>query len=322
MWAYLSTLLAAVAATVVLLVALLLKYLPHDYLAKAGLACHVDTSCEAALPVWALPAFPLLVGGVLLGVGVHGAASLCAQLGCTTALRNAVARVPSVAAGRLCLSLRLEGRVIIVHERSLVAYTMGFLRPRVVISDSLLETLDADEIQAVLSHEEGHLAGLDNLLILVAQTLAHAFALVPGVRFSHARLRRALELAADSYARRATGDPLAVASSLQKFAWRPARVTGSVSLGTASFADDGHVVERIHGLLGEESTHAWRRWFAGAALLLTLVFGVFAGSALAFTDVGFGPSDECGGSHQSLPAVSTAAAGLGVGSAAGGHLTH
>lgn len=320
-WAYLSTLLAAVGATVVLLVALLLKYLPHDYLAKAGLVCHVDTSCKAALPVWAVPAFPLLVAGALLGLGVYAAASLCAQLGCTTALRNAVARVPPVGTGWLCLSSRLEGRVIIVHERSLVSYTMGFLRPRVVISDSLLETLDADEIRAVLSHEEGHLAGRDNVLILVAQTLAHAFVLVPGVRFSHARLRRALELAADSYARRATGDPLAVASSLQKCARRPVPAR-SVALGTASFADDGHVVERIHGLLGEEPTYAWRRWLAGAALLLTLVFGVFAGSALAFTDVGLGSSADCGGGHQVPAASSIAVHGFGDGSAAGGHLAH
>ena len=51
------------------------------------------------------------------------------------------------------------------------------------------------------------------------------------------------------------------------------------------------------------SRGAWRRWFAGAALLLTLVFGVFAGSALAFTDVGFGSRGDCGDSHQAAPAV-------------------
>jgi Peptidase family M48 len=320
-WVYLSALLAAVSATVVLLVAILLKYLPQDYLAKAGLVCHMNTSCEAALPVWAVPAFPLLVGGALLGVGVYGAASFCAQLGYSTALRKAVARAPSAAGARLHLSPQLDGRVIIVDEPSLVSYTIGFLRPRVVISDGLLETLEVDEIQAVLSHEEGHLAGRDNLLILVAQTLAHAFVLVPGVRFSYARLRRALELAADSYARRATGDPLVVASSLQKFA-RRLGVPASVSLGTAYFADDGHVVERIHGLLGEESTYAWRRWVATSALVLALVFGVFAGSALAFTDVGFGTSADCGGSHRGSPAVSTLAPVLRVGSATGDHLAH
>lgn len=321
MWAYLSTLLAAVGATVVLLVSLLLKYLPHDYLAKAGLVCHVDTSCEAGLPVWALPAFPLLVAGALLGVGVYAAASLCAQLGCSATLCRAVARVPPACPAWLRLSPRLDGRVIIVHERSLVSYTIGFLHPHVVISDGLLETLDVDEVQAVLSHEEAHLSGRDNLLILVTQTLAHAFVLVPGVRFSYARLRRALELAADSHARRTTGDPLVVASSLQKFAWRLG-VSGSGSLGTAAFADEGHVVERIHGLLGEESTWAWRRWFTGAALALTLVFGIFAGSALAFTDVGFGPSADCGAGHQSSPAVSSVAPGLGIGSAASAHLAH
>jgi hypothetical protein len=145
--------------------------------------------------------------------------------------------------------------------------------------------------------------------------------LVPGVRFSYARLRRAQELAADSYARRTTGDPLVVASSLQKFA-RRLDVAGSGSLVTASFADEGHVVERIRGLLDEESTHAWRRWFAGAALLLTLVFGVFAGNALAFTDVGFGSSGDCGAGHRGPAAVSTVAPGLGVGSAASDHFAH
>lgn len=321
MWAYVSALLAAAAATVLLLVALLLKYLPHDYLAKAGLVCHVDTSCVAALPVWALPAFPLLVAGALLGVGLYAAVSLCAQLGCSSALQKAVAHAPRAGAARPPLSARLDGRVAIIHDRSLVSYTIGFLSPRVVISDGLLETLDGDEVQAVLSHEEGHVAGRDNLLILVAHTVAHAFVLVPGVRLSYRRLRRALELAADSYARRTTGDPLAVASSLQKFA----RVSGAhapVALGAASFADEGHVVERIHGLLSEDFVSAWRRWFAGAALLLALVFGVFAGSALAFTDVGFGSPGDCGSSHQASPAVSAVALGLGVGSAACDHLAH
>ncbi len=314
MWAYLSALLAAVGATVVLLVAVLLKYLPHDYLAKAGLVCHTAASCAVDLPVWAVPAVPLLVGGALLGVGVYGVASLCAQLGCSSALRAALEHSPASSAPRLHLSPRLEGRVIVVRERRLVSYTIGLLRPRVVISNGLLDTLDADEIQAVLSHEEGHLAGRDNLLILVARTLAHAFVLVPGVRFSYARLRRALELAADSYARRATGDPLVVASSLQKFA-RRLTVPGSAPLVTAAFADEGHVVERIQGLLGEEPTYRWRRWFAGAALFLTLVFGAFAGSALAFTDVGFGSSDDCGSGHESASVVSSALPGLSVGEA-------
>jgi Zn-dependent protease with chaperone function len=311
-WAYLSALLAAVGATVVLLVALLLKYLPHDYLAKAGLVCHTDTSCAPSLPVWAAPAFPLLVGGALLGVGVYGVASLCAQLGCSHALRAALGRVPEAVPPRLRLSPRLEGRVIVVRERRLVSYTIGFLRPRVVISDGLLDTLDAAEIQAVLCHEECHVAGRDNLLILVARTLAHAFALVPGVGFSYARLRRALELAADSYARRTTGDPLVVASSLQKFA-RRLTVSGSDPLVAASFADEGHVVERIQGLLGEEPAYRWRRWFAGAALLLVLVFGTFAGSALVFTDVGFGSSGDCGSAHAGASAVSSAPSALRVG---------
>lgn len=307
-------------ATLVLLVALIVKYLPHDYLAKAGLVCHMDTSCRTALPVWALPAFPLLVGGSLLGLAVYGAATLCAQLGSSRALLRASTCAPSAVWPDL--PARLEGRVAVVDEPALVSYAVGFFHPRVVISSGLLESLDADEIRAVLAHEEAHLAGRDNLLILAAQTMAHTFALVPGVRFAYARFRRALELAADSYARGSVGDPLVLASSLQKFARRLLVAPGSGPQVMAAFADEGHVVERIHGLLGDEVAYSWRRRLAGAALLLTLVFGTFTGSALAFTGVGLSATDGCDGSHLGVPAISTVAGGVGVGAAAADHLMH
>lgn len=318
-WAYLSALLAAVGATLVLLVALMVKYLPHDYLAKAGLVCHVDTSCRTALPVWALPAFPLLVGGSLLGLALYGAATLCVQLGSSRALLRASTRAPL--AMWPDLPARLEGRVVVMEEPALVSYAVGFFHPRVVISSGLLESLDADEIRAVLAHEEAHLAGRDNLLILAAQTVAYTFVLVPGARFAYARFRRALELAADSYARRSVGDPLVLASSLQKFARRLV-VSGQAPQVMAAFADEGHVVERIHGLLDDEVVCSWRRRLAGAALLLTLVFGAFTGSALAFADVGLRGTDGCDASHSGVSAVSTVAGGVGVGAAAADHLMH
>lgn len=324
-WAYLTTLLAAAGATLVLLVAVMVKYLPHDYLphdylAKAGLVCHVDTSCATALPVWALPAFPLLVGGSLLGLAVYGVATFCAQLGSSRALLRATAGAPSTTWSSL--PARFQGRLTVLEESALVSYAVGFMRPRVVISTGLLESLDGDEVEAVLAHEEAHLAGKDNLLILVAQTVAHTFVLVPGVRFAYARFRRVVELAADHHARRAVGDPLLLASSLQKFARRMLVVPASGPQVVAAFADEGHVVERIHGLLRDEVAYSWRRRLAGAALLLTLVLGTFTGSALAFTDVGLRSADGCDGSHPRAPAVFTVAGGVGVGAAAADRSAH
>ena len=78
--------------------------------------CHVDTSCRTALPVWALPAFPLLVGGSLLGLAVYGVATLCAQLGSSRALLRATpVRRPTVVR-RGSIPPRLEGRVIVVRK--------------------------------------------------------------------------------------------------------------------------------------------------------------------------------------------------------------
>jgi hypothetical protein len=78
-----------------------------------------------------------------------------------------------------------------------------------------------------------------------------------------------------------------VASSLQKFARSlVAPAGGRAGMVTAlGFADEGNVTERIRGLLLDEVVPGCRRRLAVAVVLLVLLFGLFVGSALAFTGV-------------------------------------
>jgi hypothetical protein len=177
----------------------------------------------------------------------------------------------------------------VIDDPAPVSCTVGFLHPQVVVSTGLFAHVDDEEVEAVLAHEEGHVIGRDNVLTLVAQTVAMTFVLVPGVRMAFARLRRAQELAADEYARERTGDPLVVASSLQKFARSLVAPAGgrAAMITSLGFADEGNVTERIRGLLLDEVVPGCRRRLAVAAILLVLLFGLFAGSALAFTGVAF-----------------------------------
>lgn len=257
-----------------------LRYLPHAVLDRTGLVCNVAAACQRALPGWANATFSFFMGGMLLGliaVAVYAALSQtrCSSQFCAHALAEG-----HVYQGPLPPGLR--GRTYVVDDDVPRSYTVGTLRPRVVISSGLLAGLDEQEVQAVFAHEEGHLAARDNLILLVARTLAATFALLPGVRAAVVRLRRAQELAADDFARRRTGDPLVVASSLQKFA--RALFPGTTSPGVA-FADEGDVVERIRGLVFGHVAVTSRRCLAATVLVVTVLLIAFTGSALAFTDV-------------------------------------
>jgi STE24 endopeptidase len=131
------------------------------------------------------------------------------------------------------------------------AYFVGFLRPRIVLFDTLLERVNEDEALAVLAHEMGHyrlrhlhrtlalngalsLLGLWVLsLLLPWQPLYAAFGfaapshhaalallLLAGGAFTFplqplaAWLSRRHEFAADAYAARQTGRPEAMGSAL------------------------------------------------------------------------------------------------------------
>jgi Zn-dependent protease with chaperone function len=186
---------------------------------------------------------------------------------------------------------RLRGRTLVLDDPMPCSYTIGFLRPSVVVSTGLFNNLDRDEVEAVLAHEEAHLAARDNLVLLIAQTVSMTFVLVPGVRLAFARLRRFQEMAADDFATRRTGDCLLVASSLQKFA-RSLFFPANPAMAMA-FAEEGNVTERIEDLLLGTRVRGGR-WAATALLALLLLFGAFATSAVATTGVTIGDDAFCG----------------------------
>jgi hypothetical protein len=279
----------------------MLRYLPHDIVTAAGLTCTEDGASSRGLPIWANAGFSFLVGGVLLGMVLFAGFAFFSQMGRTGKQRTEVIRM-----GRYLghsVPPRLRGRTLVLDDPVPCSYTIGFLRPAVVVSSGLFQSLDRDEVEAVLAHEEAHLAARDNLVLLVAQTVSMTFVLVPGVRLSFARLRRAQEMAADDFATRRTGDCLVVASSLQKFArslFAPARPGMTVG-----FAEEGNVTERIEDLLRGTRARVGRRWAATALLALALLFGSFASTALGSTGVSLDTDAACG-AHLDSPTSAAA----------------
>lgn len=113
----------------------------------------------------------------------------------------------------------LSGRVLLFASPVAQAFTAGFLHPRIYLSTELLETLEEDELRAVLLHEAHHQARRDPLRIFLATLLKDAFWYLPVVRALWKKFIEAKERAADDAASRLGTLPLA--GALLKLALTP-----------------------------------------------------------------------------------------------------
>jgi Zn-dependent protease with chaperone function len=86
----------------------------------------------------------------------------------------------------------------------------------VAITEGLAESLEDDELEAVLAHEIAHIKSRDALQKTAATAYRMAFPFDPLSRFIEAALYRERELAADEFAANATSKPAALASALLK----------------------------------------------------------------------------------------------------------
>src|SRR4051794_27712216 len=98
-------------------------------------------------------------------------------------------------------NLLLRGASVVDHDVPL-AYCLPGLRPRLVLSRGTLDLLCADELQAVVAHEQAHLAQRHDLVVLLFVALAATFPAVPAVSTAQAEVALLVELMADDHAAR------------------------------------------------------------------------------------------------------------------------
>ena len=180
--------------------------------------------------------------------------------------------------------------VEVVDGLSGVAVTAGFLQPRILLSVDIIDSLDSEQLAAVLAHESAHVRGRDALRSLA---IRFAAALSPLSAIS-CRAERAYELdreiLCDDDAVRRGIDPLALAAALVRVArLRPPALGQPAATGTHDV--DRAVRTRVHLLLGNAGprvVHAPLRTSAAAALV------VLAATALPHAAFGLLVSVHCG----------------------------
>lgn len=82
------------------------------------------------------------------------------------------------------------------------AFSVGLVRPRVLVTTGALHTLTPVELTAVLAHERAHVRRRDALRLLIVRAFADGLFFCPGARQLAARLAALAELQADEAADR------------------------------------------------------------------------------------------------------------------------
>ena len=172
----------------------------------------------------------------------------------------------------LAVRRRLRGAVgqgphgsTIIEDSDIVVGVTGVGRSRILISDGAVGALDAEELEASVNHELGHIQRRHRPVLLFASVLGALGRTLPGTRKAEAELRFSLERDADQYAVRRTRDPLALASAICKAA------TGHSPAGALGLEGSGRVSLRLDYLEGVSVPAAPGLERAVRALALVLI---------------------------------------------------
>lgn len=128
-----------------------------------------------------------------------------------------------------------------------IAVTVGFFRPRVLVSAALRRRLDPAMVAAIVAHEHAHVRRRDALLQSVARLLSRMH--LPAVRRRLLRdLHLACEQACDEQAAVHIGDRLVVAQALLGMEQLLAAMRTPLPEAALAFGDTG-VAARVHSLV-------------------------------------------------------------------------
>lgn len=157
--------------------------------------------------------------------------------------------------------------VVTVPGSPWLCVAAGVLRPRIILSATLEQRLDAPEMQSALAHERAHLRRRDplaNLLLGLAGLLSFPWV----ARAAADAYRAASEEASDALAAQEVGDSTAVASALLKVAAYRRSVSGLQA--HAAFGEQA-LERRVRRLLSASGHGRATSWALPAAFALSAV---------------------------------------------------
>jgi Zn-dependent protease with chaperone function len=164
--------------------------------------------------------------------------------------------------------LAAESGIHIVQCPQPMAFTMGFLKPRIFLTSGLLQLLDDPELEAVIYHEISHKKSADPFKILILSVCASVFWYIPLLKWLLNQYKIAREILADQYAIRRMGSSVELGSALLKLVKRGPAF--DMPFTYASFADTS-VNYRINQILDPQAKISFKPPFSSTLISLKIV---------------------------------------------------
>jgi beta-lactamase regulating signal transducer with metallopeptidase domain len=262
---------------------LVVPFLPFSHTATAA---PVSPSVE---PRFALPAFcAWAVAAVWATLSIYRAAQLVRSAHHVKRVCRESHPLDAIQRERFTLPETTLDRIATSHLVD-VPCVAGFLHPRVLIPDTLIEAMPATELAQIVRHELEHLRRGDHWLNLLQKLFLVLFPLNPALWWAERHLCAERELACDDRVLAETRAPRDYALSLTNLAELSlARHTAILMLG--AWRKHSELSVRVHRILSARSH--WRSASTtGAAAVLTLLIagaGILLGRApaiVSFADV-------------------------------------
>lgn len=174
----------------------------------------------------------------------------------------------------------------IKHPFPVVA-VVGVLRPRLFIANQIFDSLNSDELAAVIAHETAHVASRDNLKHWLMRICRDVLVIVPSKRLLDKEWSEAIELAADEEAASGKKDATALdlAQALIKIArlipkgLKPTMPAGAFLIGGGAESANGLTrrITRLMEMSGEKIFNKnWKKRLASGFSWICFGLLIFA----------------------------------------------
>jgi len=166
--------------------------------------------------------------------------------------------------------LSLEAsRIIETGSPVATVFCYGIWRPKICISEGLLEILSQDELEAVLLHENQHMMVREPAKIFIIKCFQHIFFFLPGLKETIKKYLAYSELAADESATANFTDKSKLARALLKISEAEERTVLRRGLALSFFSSI--FAERIKKLSDNAYIPNFKIWGKGFAISLSAV---------------------------------------------------
>lgn len=283
------------------LAVLLFKILPRFNSLVETTCRHVGNSCQQFTPfnnpIISIPY--IFLWGFAVLIIVVGLVTFLYQVSATLRFKKELSlRTTECSQGftDLLRKLGLENKVFVVRDSRVFSFCLGFISPKIYLSDSIFSKLNSAEIEAVLLHEKYHLEHRDPLKILISQSIKSAFFFLPIFKDLNDSYIIGKELAADKKAVNLLGEKRTLIEALFKvLTFQSIFRSQGVVAGQLSATK-----ERIKALEEPEKVKRVKVSFLNIGLSLVVIFllvflGTKVGNATTFQNCS---SSACNAGYQ------------------------